>query len=200
MADAFIGEIRMFPFGYAPIGWLACDGQRVDLRQAQALYSLLGSRFGGDSRTYFNVPNLNGRIPVNMGASPMTGTPFVFADKIGQETVTLSYGQAPTHSHSFTARISGASITGMTGVAKTTGTGSAMVGNSLLSRAINSAGKTINAFDVPPSAVVSNLGVKVSVAYGNAQTGTDPHANVQPYLVMAYYICSTDGTYPPRPD
>ncbi|MFY8106732.1 MAG: phage tail protein, partial [Elstera sp.] len=179
--DAFIGEIRMFPFGYAPIGWFACDGRLMPIGQYQALYSLLGTRFGGDGKTNFNLPNLNGRIPVDAGVSPTTGTQFVFAQTVGQETVTLNAAQAPSHTHTFTAKVSNASTTGMTGVAQATGTAPNQVGTSLLSRGLNSAAKPINAYDVPPTTQETSLGVKVSVAYGNAQTGVDPHPNLQPY-------------------
>lgn len=196
MADAFIGEIRMFPFGYAPIGWFACNGQRMVLQQYQALFALLGSRFGGDSQSYFNLPNLNGRIPVDAGVSPTTGTQFVFAQAIGQETVTLTYNQAPSHNHTFTTKISGASTAGMTGVAGTTAPN---VGASLLSRGMTSAAKPISAYDVPPSNSETKLGMKVSPAYGNAQLGVDPHPNLQPYLVMAYYICN-EGEFPVNPN
>ncbi len=199
MADAFIGEIRMFPFGYAPVGWFACSGQQVSIGQAQALYSLLGIKFGGDGKTYFNLPNLNGRIPVDAGTSPTTGTSYVFAQTIGQETVTLNAAQAPSHTHTFSAKISSASTTGMTAAATATGTAPNLVGTSLLSRGLTTATKPINAYDVPPSTNETQLGVKVSVAYGNAQGGTDPHPNVQPYLVMAYYICN-EGEYPVNPN
>jgi microcystin-dependent protein len=199
MADAFIGEILMFPFGYAPYGWLACNGQRVALRDYQALYTLVASRFGGDNQTYFNLPNLNGRIPVDAGTSPTTGTQYVFAQTIGQETVALNAAQAPSHTHTFSAKISSAQTTGMTAAATATGTAPNLVGTSLLSRGLTTAVKPINAYDVPPSTNETQLGVKVSVAYGNAQGGADPHPNVQPYLVMAYYICS-DGEYPVNPN
>lgn len=199
MADAFYGEIRMFPFGYAPIGWLACNGQQLSLSQYQVLYTLLGIRFGGDGRTYFNLPNLNGRIPVDAGTSPTTGTQYVFAQTIGQETVTLTYSQAPSHTHTFSAKISSASTTGLTAVATATGTAPNLVGTSLLSRGLTTAAKPINAYDVPPSTNETQLGVNVSVGYGNAQQQTDPHPNLQPYLVMAYYICN-DGEYPVNPN
>jgi microcystin-dependent protein len=199
MADAFIGEIRMFPYGYAPQGWFACNGQRMVLQQYQALFALLGSRFGGDSQTYFNLPNLNGRIPVNAGVSATSGSVWEFAETVGHETVTLTYSEAPSHNHTFTAKISAASTTGMTAVAQTTGTAPNLVGTSLLSRGINSAAKPINAYDVPPSDKETQLGVNVSVAYGTAQQATQPHPNLQPYLVMAYYIC-TDGEYPVNPN
>ncbi len=196
MADAFYGEIRMFPFGYTPLGWIACNGQQVSINANQVLYSLLGSRFGGDGRTYFNVPNLNGRIPLNLGLAK-TGTAYAFAATPGQETVTLSYNQAPIHNHVFNAKSSSSSSTGMTAQATTTGT--PPTGTSLISRALNSAAKVINAFDAPPSSDVVQLGVMVSTTYGNTMGIADPHPNLQPYLVMAYYICN-DGTYPERPN
>lgn len=195
MADAFIGEIRMFPFDYAPIGWLACNGQAVDIRNQQPLYALLGNRFGGDQKTYFNLPNLNGRIPLNAGRSQATGLDCVFAQALGQETVTLTSMQAPSHSHNFTTRISNASTTGMTSVATATNN----VGASMLSRALNNAAKPINAYDIPPPGPETALGVKVSSAYGTPQLSVEPHPNMQPFLVMGYYICA-DGEYPTPPD
>lgn len=195
MADAFIGEIRMFPFDYTPIGWLPCNGQSVSIGAQQALYTLLGFRFGGDQKTYFNLPNLNGNVPVGAGSSPSTGQNFVFAQAIGQEAVTLSQAQAPSHSHRFSTRVSGASTTGMTGAATATNN----VGASQLSRALNSAGRTIAAFDVPPASPLTYLGVKVSPAYGTAQMTVEPHPNMQPYLVMGYYIC-VEGEYPVNPN
>lgn len=197
MADAFTGEIRMFPFDYAPVDWIACDGQAVSIASQQALYVLLGNRFGGDQQTYFNVPNLNGRIPVGAGASPSTAQTFVFAQAIGQEAVTLSQAQAPAHSHSFSSRVSSASVTGMTGVA--TATTNNTVGASLLSRALTNVPKPINAYDVPPSTQQTPLGVKVSPAYGTAQGTVEPHPNMQPYLVMGYYICA-NGIFPHNPN
>ncbi len=197
MADAFIGEIRMFPFGYTPIGWIACYGQQVSIAENQALYSLLGARFGGDNRTYFNVPNLNGRIPLGSGTA-QTGTPYTFASALGQETVALALSEAPRHTHTVSGKISTAGVTGLTGVATATGTAPNQVGSSLLSRALTAAGKFINAYDVPPTTNDTAFGAKVSTAYGNPQGGADPHPNVQPYLVMAYYICN-DGEYPVNP-
>lgn len=200
MADAFIGEIRMFPYGYAPMGWFACNGQRMVLQQYQALFALLGSRFGGDSQTYFNLPNLNGRIPLSAGISSTSGTQFIFTQKVGEETVTLNYAQAPTHSHTFTTKVSSAKTTGMTGAPVATGTSPNLTGTSLLSRGMTAAAqKPINAYDVPPSSNETELGVKVSVAYGNAQQQTDPHPNLQPYLVMGYYICN-EGEFPVNPN
>lgn len=196
MADAFYGEIRMFPFGYTPIGWLPCNGQTLNILHYQVLYALLGKRFGGDGNTTFCLPNLNGRIPVGEGISAQTGSTFVFAQTVGQETVTLHYNQGPSHTHSFNDKLSTAGSTGMTGVAQT---GPDNVGTSLLSRALNTAAKPINAYDVPPSDNVTQLGAKVSQAYGNAALQVDPHPNLQPYLVMAYYICN-DGEWPPKPD
>ncbi|WP_052711510.1 phage tail protein, partial [Elstera litoralis] len=179
--------------------WYACNGQRMVLQQYQALYALLGSRFGGDNQTYFNLPNLNGRIPVDAGISSTTGTQYVFAQTVGQETVTLTYNQAPSHNHTFTAKVSSATTTGMTSVAGATGTAPNLTGTSLLSRAMTSAAKPINAFDVPPSNMEVQFGAKVSIAYGNAQQQADPHPNLQPYLVMAYYICN-EGEFPVNPN
>jgi microcystin-dependent protein len=195
--DAFIGEIRMFPFGYAPVGWIACDGRQLQVNQQPALYALLGNRFGGNGTTNFNLPNLNGRIPVSEGASSPSGPQFLFAASVGQETVTLTPAQAPSHNHSFSDKVSSASTTGMTGVAGASNN----VGTSLMSRALNSAGKQVAAYDAPPlnPSEMTTLGMKVSAAYGTLGQAPEPHPNLQPYLVLGYYIC-TDGEYPVNPN
>jgi microcystin-dependent protein len=195
--DAFIGEIRIFPFGYAPYGWYACDGQQLQVNREPALYSLLGTRFGGNGTTNFNLPNLNGRVPVDAGVSATSGQQFIFAAKIGEETVTLTPAQAPSHNHSFSTKLSGSSTTGMTGVAGATND----VGTSLMSRALNNTAKVIAAYDAPPLSPgeTTMLGMKVSAAYGTSGQITEPHPNLQPYLVMGYYICR-DGEYPVNPN
>lgn len=195
--DAFIGEIRMFPFGYAPVGWYACDGRQLQINQEPALFALLGARFGGNGTTNFNLPNLNGRIPVNAGASSPSGQQFPFAATMGQETVTLTPGQAPSHSHSFKVKLSGASTTGMTGVAGVSNN----AGTSLMSRALNNAAKLIAAYDAPPLSPSEKtaLGMKVSAAYGTLGQAPEPHPNLQPYLVLGYYICHY-GEFPPNPN
>ncbi|MWV42039.1 phage tail protein [Paenibacillus sp. HJL G12] len=93
MSEAYLGEIRMFAGNYAPIGWALCNGQLLNISDNEALYVLLGTTYGGDGRTTFGLPDLQGRIPVH----PKTG--YVRGAKAGTETVTLVSNQLPAHTH-----------------------------------------------------------------------------------------------------
>lgn len=93
MAEAFLGEIRMFAGNYAPAGWALCNGQTLSISGNEALYSLLGTTYGGDGITNFNLPDLRGRAPMHRSAS------FPQGGKQGQETINLTIDQMPLHSH-----------------------------------------------------------------------------------------------------
>lgn len=102
MSDPFIGEIRINSFSFAPRGWAACDGQQMAISQNQALFALLGVKFGGDAKTYFNLPDLQGRIPVNEGRDNV-GKVWAFAERAGSETATLTVANLPQHTHTVNA-------------------------------------------------------------------------------------------------
>ena len=93
MSEPFLAEIRMFGFNFAPRGWAFCDGQILPINQNQALFSLLGTTYGGDGRTTFALPDLRGRVPAHPDSSLALG------QKAGEETVTLSAAQMPPHTH-----------------------------------------------------------------------------------------------------
>src|SRR5262245_40363309 len=94
MAEPFLSEIRIFSFGFAPKGWALCNGQLLPINQNQALFSLLGTTYGGDGRVNFALPNLQGRVPIHEGASHTLG------EKGGEQAHTLSISEMPTHTHS----------------------------------------------------------------------------------------------------
>src|SRR5205085_6443943 len=93
MAEPFLSEIRIFSFGFAPKGWALCDGQLLPIDQNQALFSLLGTTYGGDGRVNFALPNLQGRTPIHMGAGHTLG------ERGGEQAHTLSISEVPTHTH-----------------------------------------------------------------------------------------------------
>jgi microcystin-dependent protein len=93
MSTPFLSEIRVFSFGFAPKGWALCNGQLLPINQNQALFSLLGTNYGGDGRVNFGLPNLQGRIPMHMGNSHPLG------ELDGSENVTLTTSEIPGHSH-----------------------------------------------------------------------------------------------------
>jgi microcystin-dependent protein len=93
MAEPFLSEIRIMSFGFAPRGWALCNGQSLPINQNQALFSLLGTTFGGDGRTNFALPNLQGRTPIHVGSGHTLG------ERGGEQAHTLSIAELPTHTH-----------------------------------------------------------------------------------------------------
>lgn len=107
MTEPFIAEIRAFPFNFAPRGWAMCDGQLLAINQNQALYSLLGTTYGGDGRTNFALPDLRGRVPIHIGEGHVLG------ERAGEQSHTLAAAEMPQHTHPLQA----ASATGDTPLA-----------------------------------------------------------------------------------
>lgn len=102
MSDPYIGEVRIFGFDYAPIGWVFCDGQLLPAAQYQALLAVIGTIYGGDGQNTVGVPNLNGRVAVDFGQG--TGlSPYPIAAQGGSDTVSLGVSQIPVHSHTMIA-------------------------------------------------------------------------------------------------
>src|SRR5882762_1032982 len=102
MAEPFLSEIRIFSFGFAPKGWALCNGQLLPINQNQALFSLLGTTFGGDGRVNFALPNLQGQVPIHVGNGHILG------EKGGEQAHTLNQQEMPQHTHV----MSGTSTTG----------------------------------------------------------------------------------------
>jgi microcystin-dependent protein len=98
LADAFVSEIRIFGFNFAPTGWAFCNGQLMLIAQNTALFSLLGVAFGGDGKTTFGLPNLQGAVPVDAGRGPGLSD-YQIGQTAGSDTVTLNVGELPTHNH-----------------------------------------------------------------------------------------------------
>jgi microcystin-dependent protein len=103
MAEPFLGEIRVFSFNFAPRGWALCNGQLLPINQNQALFSLLGTTFGGDGRVNFALPDLRGNVPIHVGNGHGLG------DRGGEQAHTLSIGELPEHRHTVNATTVGAS-------------------------------------------------------------------------------------------
>ncbi|HYH21256.1 MAG TPA: tail fiber protein [Azospirillum sp.] len=176
MSDNFIGEIRIFAGNYAPMYWAMCNGQSVNLQQNQALFSLIGTTFGGDGVNTFNLPDLRGRVVMGQGQG--TGlTNRVLAQTGGTETVTPTEAQTPAHTHTFTVSTS---PTPATNTPENTLYGTP-------------AGTTLY---IPNNATgltkVAMEGTAVSSA-----GGSQPHQNCMPCQVLTYIIALM-GTYPTR--
>jgi microcystin-dependent protein len=171
VSQPFVGEIRMFGGNFAPLGWAFCDGQILPVSQNDALFSLIGTTYGGDGQSTFALPDLRGRIPVHQGTGPGL-SPYAVGQLGGAERVTLSLQQLPAHNHPVAAASVPAEAT-------------AEPGGSLPA----SASEPIYA---PLGAFILSGGV-VGVAPG----GSQPHQNLAPYLCVNFII-SLYGIYPSR--
>lgn len=182
--ENFIGEIRPFAFNFAPMGWAACNGQILQIQQNTALFSLLGTAYGGDGKTTFGLPNLQGRAPLDAGAGP--GLTYRELGAVaGAATVPLSANNFPPHSHGLNVvTTSNATLTA--------------VADHYLSNGGNLVGKTFsptNSYQSQPSAN-TQLAVDAVQTAGTA-TGPIAHDNMQPYLPVLICIALT-GYYPSR--
>jgi microcystin-dependent protein len=130
MSEAFIGEIRMFAGNFAPRGWATCDGQLVAVNQNDALFSLLGTIYGGDGRTTFGLPDMRGRVPVHYGQGPgLTNRPI--GQKAGAETETLNANEVAAHRHSLSGSTVQAADTSPAGNVTATAASTNLYGDSV---------------------------------------------------------------------
>ncbi|WP_312564422.1 tail fiber protein [Diaphorobacter sp.] len=176
--DQFIGEIRAFPFSFAPKGWALCDGQLMAIASNTALYSILGVTYGGDGKTTFGLPNLPGYVVVAPGQGPGL-SPWERGETRGQDSVTLLSTEMPMHTHQ---------ITGM----NNPGVESAPSSNSYLSRDVRGGSGIVQYMQTggTPSASMAPTALSFS-------GGTLPHENRQPFLVLNYCI-ALQGEFPAR--
>ncbi|NTV15710.1 MAG: phage tail protein [Desulfobulbaceae bacterium] len=184
MSDPFIGEIRAFAFTYAPYGWATCDGQAMQIVQNQALYSILGTYFGGDGRTYFNLPNFSGRAPMNAGAGPGL-TPRNLGQSVGAASVSLAGSNFPPHNHGLN-------------VVSNTPAGPMTVANNYLSKGNSIVGGKQKAVPTYLPAPVTAPMAADAVQQAGTANGPVPHDNMQPYLPVLLCI-ALQGIYPSRP-
>ncbi|MBZ0223840.1 MAG: phage tail protein [Dokdonella sp.] len=169
--DPFIGQISIGGWNFAPQGWAFCNGQLLSIAQNTALFSLLGTQFGGNGQTNFALPNLQGRTPIGQGQGPGL-SPRTMGDTVGSASVTLTSSQMPAHGHAMTAQ------TSMGDRANANGAWLAASEDPLYSTAA-------------PTATTSALALA-------AAGGTQPHENRQPYLAVTFVI-ALQGIYPSRP-
>jgi microcystin-dependent protein len=170
MANPFVGEIRAVGFSLAPTGWALCNGQLLPLSQNTALFSLLGTFYGGDGKSTFALPDLQAQTPSHAGGGPGLSTRFL-GEMAGQAEVTLITSELPSHTHTMRAYSGGATRTSPVGATwASSGT-----------RPFSSA-----APDGTMGAAASGVG-----------GGGLPHNNRQPYLVVSFII-AMQGVFPPR--
>jgi microcystin-dependent protein len=171
MADPFVAEIRIFPFFFAPKGWAFCDGQLLPLSQNTALFSLLGTTYGGNGQSNFALPNMQGNVPMHPGQGP--GLPlYDLGQTGGSETVTLLESEMPAHSHSYMGS-----------------QGDALSRTASGQLVANMAG--VNGY-ATPGPVVTMAPQALTPAGGSL-----PHNNMMPYLTLNFCI-AMQGVFPPR--
>lgn len=173
MADPFISEIRPFAFNFAPRNWAMCNGQLMPIPQNTALFSLLGTTYGGDGRTTFALPNLQGRIAVGAGAGQGL-TPRQLGESGGAESVVLTQSEIPAHRHEMKAAVSRSSIDMPDGAVLSTSTGANAYSTSV------------------PTSPLSQT--SISTVEGHHQ----PHENRMPYITVNFCI-ALYGIFPQRP-
>src|SRR5436190_15267995 len=100
MAQPYVGEIRMFAGNFPPAGWMFCDGAQMPISENETLFQLIGTTYGGDGESTFNLPDLQGRVPIHQGTGP-DGQTYTIGEAAGVESVTLTTQQIPIHNHSF---------------------------------------------------------------------------------------------------
>jgi microcystin-dependent protein len=173
MTQPYVGEVRLFPYTFAPNGWFDCDGRLLSIAEYETLFTLLGTTYGGDGVNTFALPNLSGRVPIHQGTGLGLGT-YVLGQMDGTEQVTLTSNQLPAHTHAFYAADSAASSAGP---ANNLQLGS-VSGDTLYTNSI--AG--IPSGNLAPTAVSS-------------QGGNQPHDNTMPSLVARFCIAWA-GVFP----
>jgi len=169
MAQPYVGEIRMFGGNFAPNGWMFCEGQTLPISENEVLFQLIGTTYGGDGESTFNLPNLASRVPIHMGTGS-EGITYQIGEAAGVESVTLTTQQIPSHTHAMSAS---------TNVSQDTSPQNKVLGQS------GSALMYIQ--DTPDTAMNSSSIMPMG--------GSQPHENMQPFLCINFII-SLFGVYP----
>src|ERR1043166_4827668 len=170
MADPFVAEIRIFPFNFAPKGWAWCDGQILPLSQNTALFSLLGTTYGGDGKSNFALPNMQGNAPMHPGQGPGLSL-HDLGEMGGTETVSLLDSEIPSHNHQIRAQ--------------TVDQGD----NRIPTPTLNLGNTAI--YHAGPAPAQMDFSTMAPAG------GDQPHNNMQPYLTL-YFNIALQGVFPPR--
>ena len=177
MADNFLAEIRIFPFNFAPLGWAFCNGQLLSISQNTALFSLVGTQYGGNGTTTFGLPNLQGQAAINQGQG--AGLTFYnVGETAGVVNVTLISNQIAAHTHNVNCY-------------NDVGLNPGPAGNVLASSGADSRGNVLY------SAATSGTTVNMNAAQIGTTGGSQAHNNMSPYLALNYCI-AMQGIYPAR--
>ncbi|HLO77847.1 MAG TPA: tail fiber protein [Magnetospirillum sp.] len=187
--DSFVGEIRVFSFDWAPTDWACCNGQIAYIQQYTALFAIVATRYGGDGRTTFGLPNMQGYAPIGAGTGPGL-TKRSMGQVYGHEGCSLTSQTMPSHDHGVTMKGVTTNYTSLTAAPT--------AGNSSLGRVVRPTSATtttsINEFVPPP---VTNL-IPLADATCGVSGGSQQHENRQPFLAMNFCV-SLGGIFPVNP-
>jgi microcystin-dependent protein len=181
MADPFVAEIRIFPFNFPPTGWAFCNGQLLPLSQNTALFALLGTMYGGDGKSTFALPDLQGSSPMHPNSGQNGLSPRSIGEIGGSQTVTLLQSEIPAHTHQPQAT---------TGNANTDAPGAAVLGRGNFAYQGTTGQIPLYSNDAPNTAM--------SLQTMSLAGSSLPHNNMQPYLTLNFCI-ALQGVFPPRP-
>jgi microcystin-dependent protein len=176
MSEPFIGQVMMFAGNFAPRGWAFCQGQLLSIAQNTALFSILGTTYGGNGQTTFALPDLRGRYPMQPGQGPGL-SPRTLGEQGGSETVTLISTQMPAHTHSHTAF--------------------AEAGDSISPQGNFNAGLTLSGSGTQESLYASSANTTMNPASIGVAGGSQPHNNMPPFLCINFII-ALEGIFPSR--
>ena len=176
MSSPFVAEIRIFACNFAPTGWAFCNGQLLPISQNTALFSLLGTFYGGDGKSTFALPNMQGSVPLNQGQGPGLSAYFL-GQQSGTETVTLIQSEIPAHTHSW-------QCSGNTDIADL---------KEPLPETIIATSLGGNAYAPTGSTPAATMNLQMLSVSGSSF----PHNNMQPYLTLNFCI-ALQGVFPPR--
>ena len=180
MSSPFVAEVTMFGFNFPPKGWAFCDGQLLPISQNTALFSLLGTNYGGDGKSTFGLPNIQGMAVVGQGQSSASGSQYFVGETTGVENVTLLTSEMPSHNHSFAA---------------TSDQGNTLAGGGNQLAQCHSGGKQASYTGNYLNANAVNI---VTSPLSTTTAGSNfPHNNMQPYLTLNFCI-AMQGVFPPR--
>ena len=170
MSSPYVGEIRMFGGSFAPVGWALCQGQAMPISQNETLFQLIGTTYGGDGQNTFDLPDLQGRVPIHQGQGSGISQQYIIGEEGGVEQVTLTTQQMPQHNHAWVCN---------TGAQNNPSPANAI-------------------FATAESATIFFSGqpdVSLNTSSVAPQGGSQPHENMQPFLVVSF-ILSLYGIYP----
>lgn len=190
MSEPFLGQIIMFGGNFAPRGWALCDGQLLAISSNSALFSILGTTYGGDGRTTFGLPDLRGRVPIHAGTGPGL-SPRSLGSRAGAQTVQLSVADLPPHSHQVRPETDTHTLGADADLRATSSPAdtSDPLGNSLAMAPIYKS--------EPPTASLSDASNEVNQHYTDATGSGAAHSTMQPYQAVNFII-ALQGTFPSR--